>query len=126
MSANSICVGFGLKFLLLLRLHRLNPIGLHFREWLVRLLACNDLTTKTVASWAIHPGGPRILTAVEEALPLSVENMAPSRGVLRDYGNMSSPTVLFITERLRRDGAKLPLVILGFGPGLIVEAALVR
>ena len=90
------------------------------------MLACNDLNIQAVGSWAIHPGGPRILTAVEEALPLSVENMAPSRGVLRDYGNMSSPTVLFITERLRRDGAKLPLVILGFGPGLIVEAALVR
>ena len=113
-------------FDMLLTKHIPRLIGLHLREWLVSWLASNDLTIETVGSWAIHPGGPRILTAVEESLPLTADNMATSRSVLRDYGNMSSPTVLFITERLRRDGAKLPLVILGFGPGLIVEAALVR
>ncbi len=113
-------------FDMLLTKHIPRLIGLHLRQWLSTWLASNGLTIEDVGSWAIHPGGPRILTAVEETVPLTVANMAPSRGVLRDYGNMSSPTVLFITERLRRDGAKLPLVLLGFGPGLIVEAALVR
>jgi len=45
---------------------------------------------------------------------------------LRTFGNMSSPTVLFILERLRRQGAPRPCVALGFGPGLAVEAALFR
>jgi predicted naringenin-chalcone synthase len=77
-----------------------------------------------VGSWAIHPGGPRVLDVVEEALELDGEELAVSRGVFADYGNMSSPTVLFILERMARTGAPLPCVALGFGPGMAVEAAL--
>ena len=47
-----------------------------------------------------------------------------SRGVFADYGNMSSPTVLFVLDRLRRENAPRPCVALGFGPGLVAEAAL--
>jgi alpha-pyrone synthase len=46
--------------------------------------------------------------------------------VLAEHGNMSSPTVLFVIERLRRAGAPRPCVALSFGPGLVVEAALWR
>jgi len=46
--------------------------------------------------------------------------------VFAEYGNMSSPTVLFILERLQSQGAARPCVALGFGPGLAVEAALLR
>ena len=49
---------------------------------------------------------------------------APSREVLAECGNMSSPTVLFILERLRERHAPRPCLALGFGPGLAVEAAL--
>ena len=55
--------------------------------------------------WAIHPGGPRILTAVAEGLNLPHETLADSQAVLADCGNMSSPTILFILERLRRRNA---------------------
>jgi predicted naringenin-chalcone synthase len=72
----------------------------------------------------VHPGGPRILTAVEEALSLSQEATAVSREVLAAYGNMSSPTVLFILERLRKRRLPRPCVALGFGPGLTAEAVL--
>jgi hypothetical protein len=48
----------------------------------------------------------------------------PSRSVLRDCGNMSSPTLLFILERLRRSGAPGPCLAMAFGPGLCVEVAL--
>ena len=47
-----------------------------------------------------------------------------SREVLSEYGNMSSPTALFILERMRRERRTLPCVALGFGPGLAAEAAL--
>lgn len=79
---------------------------------------------KDVASWAVHPGGPRILTAVEEGLGLPRDTLAVSRQILADYGNMSSPTILFILERLQHLGAARPCVALGFGPGLMVEATL--
>ena len=53
--------------------------------------------------------------------------MAPSRGVLRDYGNMSSPTVLFVLDEIQRRGRPAPGdrgVLMGFGPGLTMEGLL--
>jgi alpha-pyrone synthase len=99
-------------------------IAAHLRPWLERWLGDNDLSLSEIQSWAIHPGGPKILAAVEESLGLTLDAMAPSRGVFADYGNMSSPTVLFILERLRKTNAPRPCVALGFGPGLVVEGAI--
>jgi predicted naringenin-chalcone synthase len=98
----------------------------HLRPWMERWLAEHGLTVETVGSWAIHPGGPKILTAVEESLMLPAPQLEPSRSVLAAYGNMSSPTVLFILDRLRNADAPRPIVMLGFGPGLVAEAALIR
>jgi predicted naringenin-chalcone synthase len=66
------------------------------------------------------------LSAVAEALDLDPQLLAVSREVLAAYGNMSSPTVLFILERLRRMNAPRPCLALGFGPGLTAETALLR
>jgi predicted naringenin-chalcone synthase len=98
----------------------------HLRPWLAAWLDRHGLTPETVASWAVHPGGPRILTAVEQALGLPRTATAVSREVLAACGNMSSPTVLFILERLRDRQAPRPCVALGFGPGLVTEALLLR
>ena len=89
-------------------------------------LATRGLGLEDVATWAVHPGGPRILTAVSRALELSDGALRVSRDVLADHGNMSSPTILFILERLRLAGAPRPWVGLAFGPGLTTEAALLR
>ncbi|MEE9211611.1 MAG: hypothetical protein V3U29_03060, partial [Phycisphaeraceae bacterium] len=62
--------------------------------------------------------------AVESSLGLAAEATAASRQVLADCGNMSSPTVLFILDKLWREDAPRPCVAMGFGPGLTVEAAL--
>jgi predicted naringenin-chalcone synthase len=96
----------------------------NLRPWLTEWLASLNLRLGDVGSWAIHPGGPRILSAVEESLPLRPEATRYSRDVLADFGNMSSPTVLFILDRLRDRRAQLPCVALAFGPGLTAEAAL--
>jgi predicted naringenin-chalcone synthase len=96
------------------------------RSWFVAWLAGEGLTIATVASWAIHPGGPRILDAVEKALGLEADATAVSREVLAEHGNMSSPTVLFVVDRLRQLQAPRPCVALGFGPGLVAEAVLFR
>jgi predicted naringenin-chalcone synthase len=79
-----------------------------------------------VGSWAVHPGGPRILSAFEEATGIDRAMIKTSHGVLAEYGNMSSPTVLFILDRLRRIGAPRPCVALAFGPGLAVESVLLE
>jgi len=100
-------------------------IAKHLRPWMGEWLAGHGLTVETVGSWAVHPGGPKILSAVEESLGLPAAVTAVSRAVFAEYGNMSSPTVLFILDRLRRMNAPRPCVMLGFGPGLVAEAALV-
>lgn len=96
----------------------------NLRPWLERWLARHGLTVEQIASWAIHPGGPRVLASVEEALGLERTATTASREVLAEYGNMSSPTVLFILDRLQRREAPRPCVTIGFGPGLVAEAAL--
>lgn len=101
-------------------------IAAHVVPWLETWLERQGLAMAAVGSWAVHPGGPRILTAFEKAAGLPPEALAVSRAVLAECGNMSSPTVLFILERMRRRGLPLPCVLLGFGPGLTVEAALIQ
>jgi prepilin-type processing-associated H-X9-DG protein len=110
---------------------RLDPavpelVAQHLRPWLSRWLAAHGLTIDTVGSWAIHPGGPRILRSVVAGLGLPDEATAASREVLARHGNMSSPTVLFILQRLQEQQAPGPTVALAFGPGLVAEAALLR
>jgi predicted naringenin-chalcone synthase len=99
-------------------------IARHLRPWLESWLGDNGLSLADVGSWAVHPGGPKIISAVEEGLALPPEALAASRAVFADYGNMSSPTVLFVLDRLRKSNAPRPCVALGFGPGLVAEAAL--
>ena len=99
-------------------------IAARLRPWLEAWLGDNGLSLADVKSWAVHPGGPKIVSAVGESLGLTAEALAPSRRVFAEYGNMSSPTVLFIVRRLREADAPRPCVALGFGPGLVAEAAL--
>jgi predicted naringenin-chalcone synthase len=99
-------------------------IARHLRPWLETWLGDNGLSLAEVKSWAVHPGGPKIVSAVEESLELSPDALAVSRAVLTEFGNMSSPTVLFVLDRLRRTNAHRPCVALGFGPGLVAEATL--
>lgn len=99
-------------------------IASHLRSWLEDWLAGQNLEIKQIRSWAVHPGGPRILQAVRDSLGLSEEALAVSKEVLMEYGNMSSPALLFILDRLQKKNAPLPCIALGFGPGLAIEAAL--
>lgn len=80
-------------------------------------------------AWAVHPGGRSILDRVAAGLELGEEAMAPSRRVLREYGNMSSATILFILRALLHDAALADgarIGALAFGPGLTVETARLR
>lgn len=94
------------------------------RPWITGWLKEHGLSLDDIGSWAVHPGGPRVLTSVERALDLPEEATAASREVLAECGNMSSATVLFIVDRLKKRKAAAPCVALAFGPGLAVEATL--
>ena len=96
----------------------------HLRPWLSQWLDSLGVPLSAIGAWAVHPGGPRILDAVEEALGLDELALSVSRGVLKDHGNMSSPTILFILKRMLSAAMPRPCVALGFGPGLMIEAAL--
>ncbi|MFB9994435.1 type III polyketide synthase [Deinococcus oregonensis] len=104
-------------------------IETHISDALVPLLAHDpELAAaphRQIEHWAIHPGGRSILDKVESTLQLSAEQLQPSRAVLRDAGNMSSATVLFILRRLLHSAHDDERVCaMAFGPGLTVESAL--
>ncbi|MDX9975696.1 MAG: type III polyketide synthase [FCB group bacterium] len=99
-------------------------IASHLKGWIEGWLGRNGLGIGDVQSWAVHPGGPRILQSVAAALALPEGALDISKDTLKNYGNMSSPTVLFILRRMRQEDAPRPCVALGFGPGLMAEATL--
>ncbi len=101
-------------------------VARHLPAWLAAWLDGQGLALRDIGSWAVHPGGPRVLSAVELSLGLPRGATDVSRAVLSEHGNMSSPTVLFVLQRLRAAGAPRPALALSFGPGLVVEAALWR
>jgi predicted naringenin-chalcone synthase len=79
--------------------------------------------------FAVHPGGPRIIDRVREVLELSHAQVATSRDVLRDHGNMSSATLPHIWMRLLNDPRVMRgtlIASLAFGPGLTVCGALLE
>jgi predicted naringenin-chalcone synthase len=80
-----------------------------------------------IEHWAIHPGGRSIVDKVEARLGLRPEQVTASRETLRDYGNMSSATVLFVLKHILEQphtGSEERICGMAFGPGLTVESAL--
>ncbi len=81
----------------------------------------------TVDQWAVHPGGKSILDKVEKAMGFPPEVLAVSREILRNYGNMSSSTILFVLKELLKTAKDNDnTAALAFGPGLTVETALLK
>ncbi|BCB85609.1 type III polyketide synthase [Phytohabitans suffuscus] len=102
-------------------------LSLHVRGFVDGLLSRHGLTLSDVDGWAVHPGGPRILNVVERELALPPEALGDSRVTLSGYGNCSSPTVLLILEAMRqRPVPPRWVVMLAFGPGLTLYAALLQ
>lgn len=104
-------------------------IGANIRETIRPVLASRQFGLDDVATWAVHPGGKAIVDKVAESLGLRDEQVAASRKVLRQYGNMSSATILFVLrEILYQQGGPLreEVCAMAFGPGLTVEMGLMQ
>lgn len=94
----------------------------HLQGWVEAWLQKHGMALGDIAHWAVHPGGPKILEAVQSSLALPETALADSWQILAHNGNMSSPTVFFILKHQCQKTLNGPTVLLGFGPGLIVEA----
>jgi predicted naringenin-chalcone synthase len=113
---------------------RLSPevpavLGRHVGRVVLGLLERNGYTASDVDAWAVHPGGPRILSTVAEKLALPDGALDASYRVLAEAGNCSSATVLLVLETMRGTGSPRPgriAVAMAFGPGLTLYAALLR
>lgn len=95
-----------------------------------KLLTQFGLSKEAISYYAIHPGGKKILQVVENELGLTKADMTYSNHVLKNYGNMSSPTVLFvlkaIQDQLNANDVDKHILSFAFGPGLTLESMLLK
>lgn len=89
------------------------------------LLAQASLCKKDITHWAVHPGGRAIIDKVRDGLAIDEAQVEIPRAVLRDYGNMSSATILFVLKELLESAKEdEKIYAMAFGPGLTVESGL--
>ncbi len=102
-------------------------IGSNLPKILENILSDIKLTMDQIDRWAIHPGGKSILDKVENSLGLSGDQIGSSRSTLRNYGNMSSASILFVLKDLMEHSkdSDQKIFAMAFGPGLVVESALI-
>ena len=98
--------------------------GVHL--FVCKFLQEHGLTTSDIDGWAVHPGGAKILTSVQTGLNLNMNKLASSWNILRDYGNMSSPTVCFVLKQILKKKEGKNILALTFGPGITMEEVLLK
>ena len=96
------------------------------RPYLEGWLAERGETIESIQGWAVHPGGTRIVQSVQNALGLTDEQLAIPLAILRQHGNMSSATLGAVLKQFATDDIPRPWLMLGFGPGLEIEVALLK
>lgn len=92
------------------------------RQAVTEMLGAQGLALSDVDRFICHPGGARVLDALESALGLEHGAMVQERAVLHDHGNMSAPTVLFVLDRYRREGLPHRSVLSALGPGFTASS----
>jgi predicted naringenin-chalcone synthase len=92
-------------------------------ELVQNALAEGSIERSAITHWCIHPGGRKILDVIQQRLSLSAEDLSCAKYVLSKYGNMSSPTVLFVLKEILKGLHEVPANVFGvaFGPGLTME-----
>lgn len=82
-----------------------------------KFLSRHGLSFEDIRHFVCHPGGAKVLTALEEAFKLAEGTLAEGRKVLLDYGNMSAATVLFVLDRMLKNGSHGKMLLTALGPG---------
>lgn len=95
---------------------------------LAKALSQTNLTRHEISHWAIHPGGKKIIQEVAKALCLTEAQTKVSKSILRNYGNMSSATILFVLHEMQQDieAENENVFCAAFGPGLTIESMILR
>ena len=104
-------------------------IGEHIRTPVNALLERNGLKRRDVAHWIVHSGGKKVVDAIRYNIGLSEHDVRHTRSVLGGYGNISSASILFSLDELRRERTAAAGdwgVIIAMGPGVTVETGLLR
>jgi predicted naringenin-chalcone synthase len=101
-------------------------IGNEVNEIIMKASRKLKIDPLAIDKWAIHPGGKKILDSIKKQMGLSESDMQYSYKVLSDYGNMSSPTILFVLNEIMqaKHANGETIFSIGFGPGLSIESAL--
>ena len=94
-------------------------------DFVATSLSRNNIKKNEIQNWAIHPGGRKILDVTAKSLEIGSEAISESYQVLKNYGNMSSCTLLFILEKIKKDKSGRTFVA-GFGPGITMESLIVN
>jgi predicted naringenin-chalcone synthase len=96
-----------------------------FDSLVIKALENASINKTDITHWCIHPGGKKILEAIEKSIALAPGSLAYSYQILKEYGNMSSPTILFVLQKILQElqEGKADATIFGaaFGPGLTME-----
>jgi predicted naringenin-chalcone synthase len=99
-----------------------------FEKLVNQALRKQGISRDQITHWAIHPGGRRILEAIAKSLSLPKEELDASYQILRNFGNMSSPTILFVLKEIlsNLDKSKSQTIFgAAFGPGLTMETFII-
>ncbi|MDP9230354.1 MAG: type III polyketide synthase, partial [Bacteroidota bacterium] len=95
-----------------------------FAPMVDRALLSINIEKNNITNWCIHPGGKRILEAIHRSLGFMNGNLKYCYDVMRDFGNMSSPTILFVLKNIMKDlvySKNENVFCAAFGPGLTME-----
>jgi alkylresorcinol/alkylpyrone synthase len=93
---------------------------------LTEILSRMQLEIADIDKFICHPGGAKVINAIETALALDQGTLEHERQVISDYGNMSAPTVLFILERARAQGLPPRSLLTALGPGFTASCVSLR
>ena len=114
--------GFGVVF------QRTIPdfISERFKPAVAEIVSQMDLSIDDIDRFICHPGGTKVIMALEGALSLDQGTLDHERDIIADYGNMSAPTVLFVLERARAQGLPPRSLLTALGPGFTASCVALR
>jgi alkylresorcinol/alkylpyrone synthase len=101
-------------------------VSTELRPALERILSRMRLSLADIGRFICHPGGAKVISAIETALALDQGTLDHERDVIADYGNMSAPTVLFILERALAKGLPARSLLTALGPGFTASCVALR